>query len=86
MSKGYRKISVGGVDYEYKVGRAYVDIRPTGGARQVKGLTWDQIERMTPDLRQVTGLTWDEIERGQWKHTLSVTPQQIREYIEGRQT
>lgn len=85
MSKGYRKISVGGVVYEYKVGRAYVDIRPLEGARMT-GLTWDQIERMTPDLRQVTGLTWDQIERGQWKHTLSVTPQQIREYIERRQT
>ncbi|KKN63691.1 hypothetical protein LCGC14_0499260 [marine sediment metagenome] len=74
MSKGYRKISVGGVNYEYKVGRAHVDIRPPGGAR------------MTPDLRQVTGLTWDEIERGTWKRYFSVTPQQIREYIEGRQT
>ncbi len=74
MSKGYRKISVGGVDYEYKVGRAYVDIRPPEGAR------------MTPDLRQVTGLTWDEIERGTWKRYFSVTPQQIREYLEGRQT
>ena len=74
MSKGYRKISVGGVEYEYKVGRAYVDIRPPEGAR------------MTPDLRQVTGRTWDQIARGQWNHTFSVTPQQIRDYLEGRQT
>lgn len=74
MSKGYRKIVVQGVEYEYKVGRSYVDIRPPEGAR------------MTPDLREVTGLTWDEIERGQWKRYFSVTPKQIKEYIEGTQT
>lgn len=72
MSKGYRKIVVGGVEYEYKIGRSYVDIRPPEGAR------------MTPDLRQVTGLTWDQIERGERKRVFSVTPQQIREYIELR--
>lgn len=74
MPKGYRRITVGGVDYEYKVGRAYVDIRPPEG------------ERMTPTLAEVTGLTWDEIERGKWKRYFSVTPQQVKEYIEGRQT
>lgn len=72
MRKGYRKITVGNTDYEYKVGRAYVDIRPPEGSR------------MTPDLRQVTGLTWDAIDRGKWKRTFSVTPQQIREYIESQ--
>ncbi len=73
MSKGYRKITVGGTDYEYKVGLVHVDIRPPEGAR------------MTPDLREVTGWTWDEIERGQWKGGFSVRPQQIKDYIE-RQT
>lgn len=72
MSKSYRNISVGGTDYKYKVGRSHVDIRPPEGAR------------MTPDLTEVTGLTWNEIERGTWKRYFSVTPQQIREYIEGK--
>ena len=72
MSKGYRKISVGGTDYEYKVGRSHVDIRFPDGSR------------MTPTLAKLSGLTWDEVERGKWKRWFSVTPQQIREYIDGR--
>ena len=71
--KGYRKIAVDGIDYEYKVGRNYVDIRPPEG------------RRMTPDFEQVTGLTWDQIEWGTWKGFFSVTPQHIKEYIERRQ-
>ena len=70
MSKSYRKISVGGADYEYKVGSSHVDIRPPEG------------KRLTPTLPEVMGLTWDEIERGKNKRYFSVTPRHVKEYIE----
>lgn len=61
-----------GTDYRYKVGRAYVDIRLPEGSR------------LTPTLADVTGLSWDEIERGKYKRYFSVTPQQVKEYIEAQ--
>ena len=69
MSNGYRNITVDEKDYEYKVGRSHVDIRPPDGAR------------MTPDFHEITGLSWDEIERRRHKGGLSVTPHQISAYI-----
>ena len=73
MSKGYRKIVVGGVEYTYKVGRTCVDIRPPEGPR------------MTPNYQQLTGWSWDRIERGCHKRYFSITPQDIREYIEAHE-
>ncbi len=65
-----RKIVVGEQEFHYQVGRSYINIRLPDGSR------------VTPSLPEVTGLSWDEVERGQWKRWFSVTPANIREYIE----
>jgi hypothetical protein len=72
MSKGYRKIIVHCAEYEWRVGRTHVDIRFWGE---------DPFYRMTPTIEEVTGLTSDEVDRARRKRYLSVTPQQIRDFI-----
>ena len=72
MSKGYRRISVDGEEYEWRVGLTCVDIRPLGKTN---------LRRTSPSIAKVTGLSPDQVERGQWKGWLTVAPGQIRDYI-----
>jgi hypothetical protein len=65
-----RKITVGGLDFQYKVGKTCVNIiRPCGC-------------RVHPTLSEISGLPVSEVERGQHKRWFSVTPSMLREYIE----
>ena len=69
MRKGYRLIVVDDIEYEWVVGRRFVNIVAPEGIRK------------TPTIEEVTGLSSDEVERAIWKRYLSITPQQIRDYI-----
>jgi hypothetical protein len=68
MRKGYRKISVNGAEYEWKLGRNVVDIR-------------SESLHLMPTLATITGLTPHEVERAVWKNYFSVTPGDVRDYI-----
>jgi len=39
-------------------------------------------EKHTTDMSKVSGWNWNEIERGTWKRYFSITPAQIKHYIE----
>ena len=68
MSKSYRTITVSGVQYKWKVGRRFIDIRSPEGFR------------MSPTIGRVTGE--QDIERARHKGYLRVVPQQVKEFIE----
>jgi hypothetical protein len=65
-----RKITVGGQDFEYKVGKTCVNITLPNGSR------------VYPTLSEISGLPVSEVERGQWKKWFSVTPSMLKDYIE----
>ncbi len=62
----YRIIWVGSVAYQYRIGSGYVKIR---GYPPI-------------DLSTFTGISWDQIEKGKWKKWFSITPSDIKEFIE----
>lgn len=62
---GYRKITVDGQVYRYKVGR---------GAVKVDGMPH-------VDFSRLTGWSWNDIERGTWKRYFSITPRHVRQFI-----
>ena len=65
-----RRITVGGQDFKYNVGRTCVNIvRPDGS-------------RVHPTFSEISGLSVYEVERGQHKKWFSVTPSMLRDYIE----
>lgn len=70
MAKGYRKINVLGRDFEYIIGRSFL---------KVKGLP-------AVDFSTLTGMPWSDIERGVWKRWFSVTPKDVRAYIESAES
>ena len=71
MRKGYRKISVNGTEYEWKLGSNVVDIRSAEGLH------------LMPTIATVTGLTHAEVERAFRKRYLSVTPGDVHDFIVG---
>jgi len=71
MRKGYRKIVVCGMDFEYKVGKTMVDIRGLGHDYHEAG-----------NFPELTGMTWNDIERARHKGNFSITPKMIAKIIE----
>lgn len=66
----WRKIEVGGILYEYYIGKSNVVIRNTVTDR-----------KFTVGLDQISGMSWTDIERAKWKKYFSVVPAKIATYI-----
>lgn len=69
MGKGYRWINIQDKLYQWKVGKRSVVIMPVDGPK------------MCPTFEELLGMTSTEVERASWKHYLSVTPADIKDYI-----
>ena len=70
--KHYRKLTVDGKVYNYRVGALFVDIRPVSQPSST---------RTVVSIAKVKGITEAEVERGRWKRWLSVTPRDITDHI-----
>ena len=66
-----RKLTVGGQDYRYKVGKTHVNIVLPDGSR------------VYPSFSEISGLSFDEVERGLYKKWFSVTPSMLADFISG---
>jgi hypothetical protein len=67
----WRKVEVGGILYEYYIGKQNVVIRNTVTDKKV-----------VIGLDVISGMSWTDIERAMWKKNFSVVPAKIATYIE----
>lgn len=61
----FRKLVIGDETYEYFIGKSYVKIKEVATVR----------------IPEMLGLTEEQFEKMRYKHSLQVTPQDIKDYI-----
>ena len=67
---GRRPITVGGMNWRYRVGKHYcvAKAEDTGEGRKIS-------------LADLTGMSWSDVDRGQWKRWFHVTPKQVADWL-----